>query len=57
MKKTLLTKFEKLMAAAAFAEEGERATALEFLQEEINTDSSAVPGVDLRNTQAAQATH
>jgi hypothetical protein len=57
MKKTLLTKFEKLMAAAAFAEEGERATALEFLQEEINTDSSAVTGVDLRNTQAAQATH
>jgi hypothetical protein len=57
MKKTLLTKFERLMAAAAFAEEGEQATALEFLQEEINTDSSVAPSVDLSNTQAAQATH
>jgi hypothetical protein len=57
MKKTLLTKFERLMAAAAFAEEGEQATALEFLQEEDNTDSSVVTSVDLRKTQAAQASH
>jgi hypothetical protein len=34
MKKALLTTFDRLMAAAAFAEEGEHETAREFLREE-----------------------
>ncbi len=33
MKKTLLTKFDRLMAAVTFAEAGEFSTAREFMQE------------------------
>lgn len=45
MKKTALTKFDRLMVAAAFAEEGEFETAREFMREESNVDKmqSAAP--------------
>ena len=57
MKKGLLSTFDRLMVAAAFAEEGEQETALEFLQEEKNSNTSTVKTVDLRKAQTAQASH
>ena len=38
MKKALLTTFDRLMAAVAFAEEGEFETAREFLRETDRTE-------------------
>ena len=38
MKKALLTTFDRLMAAVAFAEEGEIETAREFLRETNRTE-------------------
>ncbi len=41
MKKALLSKFDRIMAAVAFAEEGEFETAREFLREEERVSKRA----------------
>lgn len=54
MKDALLTKFDKLMAAVTFAEEGEFETAREFLRKEERTGARPVHRPELRKKQTIQ---
>lgn len=54
MKKALLTKFDRLMAAVTFAEEGEFETAREFLRKEERTGTRPSQRPELRKTQPVQ---
>jgi hypothetical protein len=54
MKKALLTKFDRLMAAAAFAEEGEFETAREFLREEERAEKRPSGRPEMRKKQPIQ---
>jgi len=57
MKKALLTKFDRLMAAVAFAEEGEFETAREFLQETDRTEKRPTNRPEMRNKQPLRKSH
>ena len=57
MKKALLTKFDRLMAAVAFAEEGEFETAREFLREDERAGRRPSDRPELRKKQPLQKSH
>jgi hypothetical protein len=57
MKKALLTKFDRLMAAVAFAEEGEFETAREFLREDERVGNRPAGRPELRKKQPLQKSH
>jgi hypothetical protein len=57
MKKALLTKFDRLMAAVAFAEEGEFETAREFLQETDRTEKRPTNRPEMRKKQPLRKSH
>jgi hypothetical protein len=54
MKKTSLTKFDRLMAAVTFAEEGEFETAREFLRKEERAGNRTSSRPELRKKQPIQ---
>ena len=57
MKKSLLTKFDRIMAAVAFAEEGEFDTAREFLREEERTGKRAVKRPEMSTKKSLRKSH
>jgi len=57
MKKTSLTKFDRLMAAVTFAEEGEFETAREFLRKEERTDMRPAHRPEVRKKQPVRKSH
>ena len=57
MKKALLTKFDRIMAAVAFAEEGEFETAREFLREDERTGRRAVKRPDMSTKKSLRKSH
>jgi hypothetical protein len=57
MKKALLTKFDRLMAAVTFAEEGEFETAREFLREDERVGKRPAGRPELRKKQPLQKSH
>ena len=57
MKKTLLTKFDRIMAAVAFAEEGEFETAREFLREDERTGRRAVTRPEMSTKKSLRKSH
>ena len=57
MKKALLTKFDRLMAAVTFAEEGEFETAREFLRKEERTDTRPTHRPEMRKNQSVRRSH
>ena len=57
MKKALLTTFDRLMAAVAFAEEGEFETAREFLQETDRTEKRPTNRPEMRKKQPLRKSH
>jgi hypothetical protein len=57
MKKTHLTKFDRLMAAIAFAEEGEFTTAREFLREGEHSGDRPAKRPEMPRKQTARKSH
>jgi hypothetical protein len=57
MKKVLLTTFDRLMAAVAFAEEGEFETAREFLRETDRTEKRPANRPEMRIKQPLRKSH
>ena len=57
MKKALLTKFDRIMAAVAFAEEGEFETAREFLREEERTGKRSVKRPEMSTKKSLRKSH
>jgi hypothetical protein len=57
MKKAVLTKFDRLMAAVTFAEEGEFETAREFLREDERVDKQPSVRPELRKEQPILKSH
>ncbi len=57
MKKALLTKFDRIMAAVAFAEEGEFETAREFLREDERTGKRAADRPEMSVKKSLRKSH
>lgn len=54
MKKSLLSKFDRIMSAVAFAEEGEFETAREFMREGERSDRRPTNRPEMRKNQPLQ---
>lgn len=57
MKQATLTKFDRLMAAVAFAEENEHVSAREFLKEDDRVENRSSKRPEMRKTQSVQKSH
>ncbi|MBI5640443.1 MAG: hypothetical protein HZA17_08460 [Nitrospirae bacterium] len=57
MKKALLTKFDRLMAAVTFAEEGEFETAREIMREGERFNKRNTDRPEVRKTQTLRKSH
>ena len=57
MKKSVFTKFDRIMAAVTFAEEGEFETAREFLREGGRQEKRPAARPELRQKKTVQKSH